>query len=93
MNSVPNAKFVIFDISSEYGINLLDLLRTLQSRVVLTEPLRGSDQGDTVRQAEDHQRRHVSPDALADRRDMLLVSIRDLISQDKIRTFTICMDG
>ncbi len=29
MNSVPNVKFVIFDISSEYGINILDLLRSL----------------------------------------------------------------
>ena len=39
MNSVPNVKFVIFDISSEYGINILDLLRSIPSRIVLTEPL------------------------------------------------------
>ncbi|CAN5345736.1 hypothetical protein BH18THE2_BH18THE2_30250 [soil metagenome] len=39
MNSIQNVKFVIFDISSEYGINILDLLRSLPSRVVMTEPL------------------------------------------------------
>lgn len=39
MNSIPNVKFVIFDISSEYGVNVLDLLRSLPSRVVMTEPL------------------------------------------------------
>ncbi|MGA9169751.1 MAG: DUF87 domain-containing protein [Nitrososphaeraceae archaeon] len=42
INSVPDVKFVIFDVSSEYGINILDLLRTLPSRVVLTEPLRAA---------------------------------------------------
>jgi uncharacterized protein len=39
MNCVPNIKFVTLDISSEYAINILDLLRSLPSRIVLTEPL------------------------------------------------------
>ncbi len=33
MNSVPNVKFVIFDISSEYGVNILDLLRSLRMHI------------------------------------------------------------
>ena len=40
MNSIPNVKFVVFDICSEYGVKILvDSLRSLLSRVVLTEPL------------------------------------------------------
>ena len=39
MNSISDVKFVIFDISSEYGINILDLLKSLPSRIVLTESL------------------------------------------------------
>jgi hypothetical protein len=39
MNSIPNVKFVVFDICSEYGVKILDSLRSLPSRVVLTEPL------------------------------------------------------
>lgn len=40
MNSIPNVKFVVFDICSEYGVNILvDSLRSLPSRVVLTETL------------------------------------------------------
>ena len=32
VNSLPNMKFVIFDVSSEYGINILDLLKSIPSR-------------------------------------------------------------
>ena len=40
MNSIPNVKFFVFDICSEYGVKILvDSLRSLLSRVVLTEPL------------------------------------------------------
>ena len=39
MNSIPNVKFVVFDIFSEHGVKILDSLRSLLSRVVLTEPL------------------------------------------------------
>jgi DNA helicase HerA-like ATPase len=39
VNSIPNVKFVVFDICSEHGVKILDSLRSLLSRVVLTEPL------------------------------------------------------
>ena len=74
MNSIPNVKFVIFDISSEYGVNILDLLRSLPSRVVITEPLpdRGNvnatDGNDDIsyKMAEDYLVRHVVPEALSE---------------------------
>ena len=46
MNSVPNVKFVIFDIPSECGINILDLWRSLPCRIVITAPLPHYGNGD-----------------------------------------------
>ena len=103
MNSVPNVKFVIFDISSEYGINILDLLRSLPSRVVMTEPLpdhsnydaTGSDGGnhnkDIIydRIAGDYLVRHVVPEALAEVKSEIFKSVREIIAQDKVRTLSI----
>ena len=103
MNSVPNVKFVIFDISSEYGINVLDLLRSIPSRVVMTEPLpdhsnddaAGSDGGnhnkDIIydRIAKDYLVRHVVPEALAEVKGEIFKSVREIIAQDKIRTLSI----
>lgn len=111
MNSVPNVKFVIFDVSSEYGINILDVLRSFQSRVVLTEALRNTtsssgnesrDKGDeddeddednTTAKVGDYLRRHVSPDSLTDMTNMLLVSIEEIVTGNKIRTIDISSDA
>jgi uncharacterized protein len=99
MNSVPNVKFVIFDISSEYGINILDLLRSLPSRIVLTEPLPGFGNGaakdNTIveKMAEDYLVRHVVPEALVEVKKEILESVKEIILQDKIRTLTIPSDS
>ena len=95
MSSVPNVKFVVFDISSEYGVNILDLLRSLPSRIVLTEPLPSYGNGDakdnTVveKMAEDYLVRHVVPEALVEVKKEILDSVKEIILQDKIRTLTI----
>ena len=95
MNSVSNVKFVIFDISSEYGINLLDLLRSLPSRIVLTEPLPGYGNGGAKnnsaveKMAEDYLVRLVVPEALVEVKKEILESVKEIIVQDKIRTVTI----
>src|SRR5439155_24638862 len=95
MNSVPNVKFVIFDISSEYGVNILDLLRSLPSRIILTDPLPDYDNGGTndkivaAKIAEDYLIRHVVPEQLAEVKKEILKSVQEIIVQDKIRTLTI----
>ncbi|MGC1931899.1 MAG: ATP-binding protein [Candidatus Nitrosopolaris sp.] len=95
MNSVPNVKFVIFDISSEYGVNILDLLRSLPSRIVLTESLPGygiggaNDNTIAEKMAEDYLVRHVVPEALVEVKKEILKSVKEIIVQDKIRTITI----
>ena len=93
MNSVPNVKFVIFDISSGYGVNILDLLRSLPSTIVLIEPLPSYGNGDakdnTVaeKMAEDYLVRHFVPEALVEVKKQILQSIGgEIIVQDRIRT-------
>jgi hypothetical protein len=94
MNSVPDVKFVILDISSEYGVNILDLLRMLPSRIVLTEPLpvhndSTSNISAVNKLAADYLVRHVVPEALVEVKTMILESVKEIISQDKIRTLSI----
>lgn len=47
MNTMTDVKFVVFDISAEYAINILDLLKALPSRIILTDSLPdyGEDSG------------------------------------------------
>jgi DNA helicase HerA-like ATPase len=90
LNTVQDIKFVIFDVSSEYGINVLDLLRSYSSRVIFTESIKGKN---SAEKAEDYYRRHVVPEALADKNDMLLVSIEEIINQDKTRKISIESDA
>jgi uncharacterized protein len=94
MSSVPDIKFVIFDISSEYGVNILDLLRSISSRIILTEPLPihpDDDSKNTVldKLAEDYLARCVVPEALVEVKKTIRESVKEIMSQDKIRTLTI----
>ena len=41
MNTMSDVKFVVFDISAEHAINILDLLKALPSRIILTDSLPG----------------------------------------------------
>jgi hypothetical protein len=84
---------------SEYGVNILDLLRSLPSRIVITEPLPGHDNGaakdNTIveKMAEDYLVRHVVPEALVEVKKEILQSVKEIIVQDKIRTLTIPSDS
>jgi hypothetical protein len=79
-------KFVIFDISSEYGINLVDLLRNTPSRVTLLENLRGSTVAD---QSIDYFRKHVCPESVEEMKYKILESIQEIISAGKVKKLSI----
>lgn len=97
MNSIHDVKFIVFDVSSEYGINILDLLRSLPSRVVMTEPL--PDYGSasapngksdiSYKMAEDYLVRHVVPEALTEVKKEIINSVKEIIDQDKIRILSV----
>lgn len=82
VSSLPDIKFVIFDVSSEYGISILDLLKSVPSRVIFTDELRGKD---IAEKAKDFLRRHVIPETLEDVNNILLASIEETIRQNKIK--------
>ncbi len=86
LSAVPESKFVIFDVSSEYGISILDVLRTSSSRVLFAEALKGDDPDEI---AEDYYRRHVCPEALAKDKARMISAIRSLIIDDKVRALDI----
>ena len=81
--AIPHVKFVIFDVSAEYGINILDILHKHPSRIVLTEEAMIGNTDDE--KAEDFLKRHVIPESLEVSRKELLKSIKAIISDDKIR--------
>jgi hypothetical protein len=83
LKAVPNLKIVIFDVSSEYGINTLDVLDRYPSRIVLPDGLRGEA---SLEKAEDYLTRHVVPESLMGSKDELVITIKNLVEADKIRS-------
>jgi hypothetical protein len=58
---IPDLKIVILDVSSEYGIHILDVLNSYPSKVFFTDPFAGSE-----RQTAEYFKRHVCPEVLAE---------------------------
>lgn len=91
MNTISDVKFIVFDISAEYAINTLDLLKSIPSRIILTDSQSNYSNSDTSinKFAEHYLVRHVVPEALLDKKEELLKAIEQIIRQDKIRTLSI----
>ncbi len=81
VRAYPDLKVVIFDVSSEYGVSILDLLCDVQSRILFTEEI---SEADTMEAAEEYYRRHVVPESLSGRKDELIVRIRDLFKERRV---------
>jgi DNA helicase HerA-like ATPase len=88
--AIPNVKFVIFDVSAEYGINILDVLHQYPSRIITTEEGIGGQAIDE--KAEDFLKRHVSPESLESSKNEILSSVKDIINDGKIRMLDIVSD-
>jgi DNA helicase HerA-like ATPase len=92
VNTIPDVKFVIFDISAEYAINILDLLRSHASRIILTEPLpanKSKDDFGMKKMIDEFMIRHVIPEALVEDKDKIFNSVEKIIKDNKIRTISI----
>jgi hypothetical protein len=90
MNTMSDVKFVVFDISAENAINILDLLHSLPSRIVLTDSLPDYDEdSDTQKIAEDFLVRHVVSEALIDQKTEIIRSIEQIVKDEKLRTLSI----
>lgn len=90
MNTMSDVKFVVFDISAEYAINILDLLKSLPSRIILTDSMPEYDENHDIQKiAEDFLVRHVVPEALIDQKDKIIKSIEQIVKDEKLRTLSI----
>jgi hypothetical protein len=76
---VPDLKVVIFDVSSEYGIHILDVLNKYPSKVFFTDNLAA-----TKKPAAEYFKRHVFPESLTPFKDKLEQKISELFASDKV---------
>jgi DNA helicase HerA-like ATPase len=76
---VPDLKVVIFDVSSEYGIHILDVLNDYPSQVFFTDSFKGAKKPES-----EYFKRHVFPDSLAPFKNELEAKISTLFSDDKV---------
>jgi len=76
---VPDLKVVIFDVSSEYGIHILDVLNKYPSKVFFTDNLAAAKNP-----AAEYFKRHVFPESLASLKGNLEEKISELFANDKV---------
>jgi len=76
---IPDLKVVILDVSSEYGIHILDVLNELPSRVIFTDSFAGAKDP-----ASEYFKRHVCPESLSGLKTRFEEKISELFSSDKV---------
>ena len=89
--AMPDLKVVVFDVSAEYGIHLLDQLVALPSRIVYSkrgEPNRKKEPSDEER-ASEFRKKHVVPDALEPKEKEIEKLIQKLFQEDKCKSMYI----
>lgn len=79
LKAIPDLKVVIFDVSAEYGIHILDVLNQMPSRVLFTDPFR-----DSKNPAAEYFKRHATPEALANREEDFCSRISELFDSGKV---------
>ncbi len=79
LRAIPDLKVVIFDLSAEYGIHVLDVLNEQPSRVVFTDSFDGGED-----QAAEYFRRHAVPEAFAGREEEFRAKIGKLFQDGKV---------
>jgi len=77
---IQDLKIVIFDVSSEYGIHILDVLDKYPSRIVFAENF--AEAQDTARE---YFRRHAVPESLVELEEKFVEKISSLFRDDKVR--------
>ncbi|MDG6914078.1 MAG: ATP-binding protein [Nitrososphaerota archaeon] len=76
---IPDLKVVIFDVSAEYGIHIIDVLNQLPSRILFTDSFK-----DTKHPEAEYFRRHATPEAFAGRESDFYAKISELFAAGKV---------
>ncbi|MDG6900397.1 MAG: ATP-binding protein [Nitrososphaerota archaeon] len=79
MRAIPDLKVVIFDVSAEYGIHILDVLNELPSRILFTDYF-----GNSRNLPSEYFKRHATPEGLAGREKEFLPKISSLFADGKV---------
>jgi DNA helicase HerA-like ATPase len=79
LKAIPDLKVVIFDVSAEYGIHILDVLNELPSRVLFTDSFK-----DSRNPSAEYFKRHATPEALAGREKDFYSKISELFDDGKV---------
>ena len=81
LETMPDLKVVIVDVSSEYAMSLLDVLYE-DGRVIIANRLRGSDPKE---QSFDFMHRHVMPASLTSLNDLVRQAVYRLIVDERVK--------
>jgi len=76
---IPDLKVVILDVSSEYGVHILDVLNKYPSKVIFTDSFAESKD-----KAGDYFKRHVCPEALSELQPEFEKKISKLFDDGKV---------
>jgi hypothetical protein len=79
LRAVPDLKVVIFDVSAEYGIHILDVLNELPSRILFTDSFKESKNLPA-----EYFKRHATPESLAGREKEFYPKISNLFRDGKV---------
>ncbi len=79
LRAIPDLKVVIFDVSAEYGIHIIDVLNQLPSRVLFTDPFK-----DSRNLPAEYFKRHATPESLAGREQEFYPRIAELFDDRKV---------
>jgi DNA helicase HerA-like ATPase len=82
----PDLKAVIFDVSSEYGIHLLDQLVLLESRIILPQDVPKESEATPSKKAEQYYKKHVVPESLERSKPAIEALIARLFEEDKCKS-------
>lgn len=85
---IPDLKVVILDVSSEYGIHILDVLNEYPSKVLFTDSFAGSKN-----KSAEYFKRHVCPESLAGLQPEFERKIAKLFDDDKIVFAELPLEG
>lgn len=81
LQTIPELKVIIIDVSMEYAVLLLDQLSELNSRLITLERLPNNE----VDAGRRMLRTHVIPEELSDHREQIRKAFEELFSQGKLR--------
>jgi uncharacterized protein len=79
LRAMPDFKVVVFDLSAEYGIHILDVLNDLPSKVLFTDSFKGNRNLPA-----EYFRRHATPEGLADHEEDFRPKIEKLFRDGKV---------